>query len=223
MIEAVIFDLDGVLVESEQLWDAARRDVVAGHGGHWRDDATRAMQGMSSVEWGTYLHDALRVELPTDDIVALVVEDLLDRYRQHLPLLPGAIEAVRRLGEQWPLGLASSSNREVIDAVLRIAGLDDAFAVALSSEEVERGKPAPDVYLEVARRLGEDPGDCAAIEDSTNGIRSAFAAGCRVVALPNREYPPDDAVLGDAAVVLDDLDALTVDVVIRLGDDTVNA
>ena len=217
MVRAVIFDLDGVLVESEQLWDAARRDVVAQHGAHWRDDATRAMQGMSSVEWAAYLHDTLGVELPTDEIVALVVDDLLDRYSQHLPLLPGAVEAVRRLGAQWPLGLASSSNREVIDAVLRSAGLDDAFAVTLSSEEVERGKPAPDVYLEVARRLGEEPGDCAAIEDSTNGIRSANAAGCHVIALPNREYPPDDAVLRDAAAVLHDLDDLTVDVVEGVG------
>jgi HAD superfamily hydrolase (TIGR01509 family) len=213
MIRAVIFDLDGVLMESEQLWDAARREVVADHGGEWRDDATTAMQGMSSVEWGEYLHDTLGVDLPTDEIIDLVVENLLDRYRQHLPLLPGAVDAVHRTGERWPLGLASSSNREVIDEVLRLADLDGAFAVTLSSEEVAHGKPEPDVYLEVARRLDEDPHDCAAVEDSTNGIRSALAAGCRVIAVPNREYPPDNSVLRDAPVVLSALDELTVDVV----------
>jgi len=216
MIRAVIFDLDGVLVESEQLWDAARRAVVADHGGHWRDDATTAMQGMSSVEWAAYLRDPLGVGLPTDEISDLVVDALLECYRQHLPLLPGAVEAVRRIGTRWPLGLASSSNREVIDAVLDLAGLREEFAVALSSEEVARGKPAPDVYLEVARRLGEDSDECVAIEDSTNGIRSAAAAGCRVVAVPNREYPPEGAVLGDAAIVLLDLDDLTIELVQRL-------
>jgi len=213
MIRAVIFDLDGVLVESEQLWDAARREVVAQHGGQWGDDATRAMQGMSSAEWGAYVHDTLGVRLPIDEIVARVVDDLLARYREHLPLLPGAVDAVHRMREEWPLGLASSSNREVIDAVLRIAGLGDAFAVTVSSEEVDRGKPAPDVYLEVVRRVGEEPGDCVAIEDSTNGIRSAVAAGCPVIAVPNREYLPDDAALRDAAVVLRNLDELTAEVV----------
>jgi HAD superfamily hydrolase (TIGR01509 family) len=217
VIRAVIFDLDGVLIESEQLWDAARRSVVAAHGGHWRDDATAAMQGMSSVEWGEYLNDTLHVALPTDEIIGLVVDDLLSRYRHHLPLLPGAVEAVRRLGARWPLGLASSSNRDVIAAVLRLAGLDDAFAVTLSSEQVAHGKPAPDVYLEVAARLAEQPSDCAAVEDSTNGIGSAVAAGCRVIAVPNRDYPPDEAVLGDAAVVLHHLGELTVDVVDGLG------
>ena len=217
MIRAVIFDLDGVLVESEQLWDAARRTVVAQHGGHWRDESTVAMQGMSSVEWAGYLHHTLGVALPTDEIIGLVVDDLLSRYHQHLPLLPGAVEAVHRIGARWPLGLASSSNREVIDAGLRLAGLDDAFAVTLSSEQVARGKPAPDVYLDVSRRLATPPHDCAAVEDSTNGIRSALAAGCRVIAVPNREYPPDGAELEDCAVVLRDLDELTVDVVHGLG------
>src|SRR3954471_1845018 len=213
MIRAVVFDLDGVLVESEQLWDAARRSVVAQHGGEWRDDATTAMQGMSSPEWAAYLHDTLGVALPADAISRLVVDELLDRYRRDLPLLPGAVEAVGRIGARWPLGLASSSNRAVIDAVLEVAALSDAFTVTLSSEEVARGKPAPDVYLEVADRLGVAPHECAAVEDSTNGIRSAVAAGCAVIAVPNRAYPPDDDALADAAVVLRDLEALTVELV----------
>jgi HAD superfamily hydrolase (TIGR01509 family) len=213
MIRAVIFDLDGVLIESEQLWDEARRTVAAEHHGHWRDDATTAMQGMSSVEWGAYMHDVLGVDLPADAIVDDVVEHLLDRYREHVPLLPGAVEAVRRIGAEWPLAVASSANRSVIAAVLELTGLTDAFAATVSSEEVARGKPAPDVYLEAARRLAVTERECAAVEDSTNGIRSAAAAGLRVVAVPNRAYPPDPAVLAEGVVVLHDLDELTVDVV----------
>ena len=217
MVGAVIFDLDGVIIESEQLWDEARREVVAAHGGRWRDDATAAMQGMSSVEWGTYLHDTLGVDLPTPEIVDRVVRALLDRYDEQLPLLPGGVAAVRRIGAEWPLGLASSANRSVIDVVLDLTGLTDAFAVTVSSEEVARGKPAPDVYLEAAARLAQEPDDCAAVEDSANGIRSARAAGLRVVAVPNRAYPPDAGVLVDADVVLHDLDELTPDVVRHLG------
>ena len=213
MIRAVVFDLDGVLIESEQLWDRARKNVVAEHGGKWRDDATRAMQGMNSEEWAGYLHDTLDVDLPTEQIVDLVVDDLLRQYRQHLPLLPGAVEAVRRIGARWPLGLASSSNRVVIDAVLEAAGLGDAFAATVSSDEVHRGKPAPDVYLEAARLLHQPPNACAAVEDSTSGIQSASTAGFSVVAVPNRGYPPRDDVLAEAAVVLDNLDQLTESVI----------
>jgi HAD superfamily hydrolase (TIGR01509 family) len=217
MIRAVVFDLDGVLVDSEHLWDEARRAVVAAHGGRWRDDATTAMQGMSSPEWGAFVRRELAVDLPTERIIDLVVQELLDRYERHLPLLPGAVDAVRRLAQRWPLGLASSSNRVVIDTVLRVAGLSDAFAVTVSSEEVARGKPAPDVYLDVVRRLDQVPSDCAAVEDSTNGIRSALAAGLHVVVVPNRSYPPSAEVLAEAQVVLEDLDELTVELVERLG------
>ena len=216
VIRAVVFDLDGVLVESEELWDRARRRVVAEQGGTWREEATGAMQGMSSPEWAAYLHDTLGVGLATSDIVALVVRDLLDAYRHELPLLPGAVDAVRRIGARFPLGLATSANRSVIDAVLGLARLEDAFTATVSSEEVARGKPAPDVYLEAARRLDVARNDCAAIEDSTNGIRAAIAAGMRVIAVPNRTYPPSDDALDDAAVVLPGLDALTLDVVADL-------
>jgi len=217
VISAVVFDLDGVLIESEDLWDAARRKVAAEHGGRWRDDATTAMQGMSSREWAAYLRDDVGVDLPPGEIVDLVVDDLLARYRHHLPLLPGAVTAVRRIGARWPLGLASSANRVVIDAVLHAAGLDDAFAVTLSSEEVAHGKPAPDVYLDAARQLGIHPRAGAAVEDSTSGIRSAHAAGLHVVAIPNRSFPPEQAALAHADVVLAGLDDLTVEVVEQLG------
>jgi HAD superfamily hydrolase (TIGR01509 family) len=217
VINAVVFDLDGVLVDSEQLWDQARRGVAARHHGRWRDEATRAMQGMSSPEWSRYMHDALAVELPPDQITGLVVAELLARYRAGLPLIDGAVAAVRRIGQRWPLGLASSANRVVIDTVLAVAGLAGEFRASVSSEEVAQGKPQPDVYLEAARRLGLPPGECAAVEDSASGIRSARAAGLRVVAIPNRDFPPPAAVLADAHVVLGSITELTTQTIDQLG------
>jgi HAD superfamily hydrolase (TIGR01509 family) len=216
-IDAVVFDLDGVLIDSEPLWDRARRDVVAAHGGRWAPGATEAMQGMSSPEWSRYLHDELGVDLPPNDIAAAVVDRLTQSYAAGLPLVPGATEAVARMAGVWPLGLASSSNRAVIDAVLELSGLAVMFRATVSSEEVARGKPAPDVYLEAARRLGVAAARCAAVEDSANGVRSGAAAGMRVVAIPTRAYPPAADALALAAVVLDDIAELTPAVVRGLG------
>jgi HAD superfamily hydrolase (TIGR01509 family) len=208
-VAAVVFDLDGVLVDSEQVWDAARRDVVAAHGGTWRDEATRDMLGMSAPEWSRYVVERLGVALTPEEVNAAVVEAMLREYEESLPLLPGARAAVERMADRWPLGLASSSNRPVIDLVLERMGVAARFAATVSSEEVGRGKPAPDVYLEAARRLGADPAACAAVEDSENGIRSACAAGMRVLAIPNPHFPPAEDALALADAVLPDLDALT--------------
>ena len=207
-VTAVVFDLDGVLVDSEQLWDRARRELVEERGGVWHEDATRAMMGMSSPEWSRYLHDELQVDLEPAEISAAVVAKLEQLYREQLPLLSGARAAVLALAQRWPLGLASSANREVIDLVLELAELEDSFAATVSSEEVPRGKPAPDVYLEAARRLGVAPMDCAAVEDSTNGLRAAAAAGMRIIALPNRAFPPAEDALQLADVVIGSLDEL---------------
>jgi HAD superfamily hydrolase (TIGR01509 family) len=216
-IAAVVFDLDGVLVDSESVWDAARREVVARCGGRWRADATRAMMGMSSPEWNCYMHDQLGVPLEPEEINELVVAALLDQYRHGLPLLPGAVATVRRLADRWPLGLASSANRPVIDVVLERAGITDCFAVTVSGEEVPAGKPAPDVYLTATRRLGVDPVYAAAVEDSTNGLRAAAAAGMVVIASPNREYPPEPDALALAALVVESLDELTPDAIESAG------
>jgi HAD superfamily hydrolase (TIGR01509 family) len=207
---AVVFDLDGVLLDSEQVWNEAKEELVRERGGRWRDDAARTMMGMSSLEWSRYLHEELGVPLAPEAISDEVVRRLEGIYRKRLPLIDGAIEAVRRLAGSAPLGLASSSNREIIDLFLDLSGLGPCFAVTISSEEVERGKPAPDVYLEAVRRLGADPRDSVAVEDSENGIRSAKAAGMRVVAVPNPHYPPDPGALADADEVVGSLDELTV-------------
>jgi HAD superfamily hydrolase (TIGR01509 family) len=211
--DAVIFDLDGVLLDSESIWNEAKRELVEARGGRWPPEAARTMMGMSSPEWTRYLRDELGVDMALDAISEAVVDRLGEIYRRHLPLLPGAPEAVRALAARWPLGLASSSNRPIIDLVLSIAGLSGAFAVTVSSEEVARGKPAPDVYLEAARRLGVAPDRCVAVEDSSNGLRSAAAAGTTVVALPNRDYPPSGDALALATVELTSLDELRPDLV----------
>ena len=216
---AVIFDLDGVLIDSEPLWNAAREALVRESGGHWRDDAPRAMMGMSSPEWSGYLHDELGVPMDTDAISRDVVQRMKDAYRDGLPLLPGASAAVRALAARWPLGLASSANREVIDLVLSVADFGDAFRVAVSSEEVPRGKPAPDVYLETARRLGVDPERCAAIEDSSNGLRAAAAADMAVIAVPNPHFPPDPDALALAAATVSVVGEVTPALVERVARD----
>jgi HAD superfamily hydrolase (TIGR01509 family) len=213
VIEAAIFDLDGVLLDSEEVWDAVREAFVRERGGRYDAEVQRAMMGMSSGEWPRYLHDSAGVPDEPEAINAEVVQRMLAAYRGYLPLVPGAVEAVRRLAEAFPLGLASSSNRPLIDTVLELAGLTELFRATVSSEEVARGKPAPDVYLETARRLGVAPERCAAIEDSHAGIRSARAAGMRVLAIPNPSYPPDDDALAQADLVLASLAELTPEAV----------
>jgi HAD superfamily hydrolase (TIGR01509 family) len=213
MVEAVVFDMDGVIVDSEQRWEAVRRRLVIASGRAYPDEATRRMQGMSAPEWEAYLHDELGVPGTPAAIGRRVVAEIESSYRADLPLIPGVDEAVRALAARYPLAVASSSNRELIELALDLAGLADAFQAIVSSEEVERGKPAPDVYLEAASRLHIAPEQCAAVEDSSNGIRSAHAAGMRVVAVPNRAYPPAADAVELADVVLDSIRELTPEVV----------
>ena len=213
MTEAVVFDLDGLLLDTEQVWDEVREALTRERGGRWHDRAQADMMGMSSTEWATYMHETLGLAEPPEELNRLVVERMQERYRERLPLIDGAVDAVRRLGEQWPLGLASSSNRELIDLALELMDVGDLFRVTVSSEEVERGKPAPDVYLEAARKLGVAPEQAVAIEDSGAGIRAAKAAGMRVIAVPNPHFPPPSEALERADVVLDSLAELTTDAV----------
>ena len=217
MTEAVVFDLDGVLLDSEHVWDDVREQLARERGGRWHDRAQADMMGMSSTEWSQYMHDVIGLPEAPEEINAEVVRRMLDRYSRDLPLLDGAAEAVERLATWLPLGLASSSNRPVIDAALAAAGLTDLFAATVSSEEVPRGKPAPDVYLEAARRLGVAAGAAVAVEDSANGIRSAHAAGMRVIAVPNKRYPPGEDALALASARLESLEQLTPELVVRLG------
>lgn len=213
MIDAVAFDLDGLLIDTEQVWDEVREALVRERGGRWHDRAQADMMGMSSTEWSRYLHEELGLPESPEELNRLVVERMQERYRDGLPVIDGAVDAVRRMADRWPLGLASSSNRPLIDLALEEMGVADQFRVTVSSEEVERGKPAPDVYLEAALRLDVSPERAAAVEDSANGIRSAEAAGMRVIAIPNRRFPPSDDTLALVDVTLESLAELTPDAV----------
>jgi HAD superfamily hydrolase (TIGR01509 family) len=212
VIQAVVFDLDGVLLQSEEVWDAVRERYVRERGGRYDEEVQRAMMGMSAPEWSRFLHEEAGVPDDLEAINSEVVRRMLEAYRRELPLLPGAVEAVRRAAAAFPLALASSSNRDVFEEVLELAGLTDCFRATVSAEEVEHGKPAPDVYLEAARRLDVAPERCTAVEDSHAGIRSAKAAGMRVVAIPNATYAPDEETLRLADAVVRSLDELSVDV-----------
>ena len=216
----VVFDLDGVIVDSEHVWDEVRARLADEWGGTYGDEAQRAMMGMSSTEWSRYMHDELGLRQSPAEIDAEVVRRMLARYRTSLPLVPGAVDAVSRLHAGGArLAVASSSNRPLIETVLETAGIRTLFEVTVSSEEVARGKPSPDVYLEAARRLGVAPGRCLAVEDSGNGIRAAHAAGMTVIAFPNAVYPPADDALALAATVIGALDELDLKLLGRLTDD----
>jgi HAD superfamily hydrolase (TIGR01509 family) len=205
------------LIESEKVWEAARREVTESAGGRWRDDAQPSMMGLSTPEWIAYMQRELEVQLEADRIRDQVLERINASYRQQLPLVDGAEESVRRLAERWPLAVASSSPRELIELVLELAGLAECFDVVISSEEVPQGKPAPDVYLRACELLGSGPSHTAAIEDSGAGVRSAVAGGMPVVLIPGTEFPPDPAVLEEADLVLDSIKQLDVDAVAALG------
>jgi HAD superfamily hydrolase (TIGR01509 family) len=216
VIEAVVFDLDGVLLDTEELWDEARRKLAEERGGRWHEGAQKAMMGMSSTEWSRYMHDEIGLAESPEEISEEVVRRLEALYRERLPLIPGALDAVVRLAPRWQLGVASSSNRPLIDLFLELTGTADLFGATVSSEEVARGKPAPDVYAEAARRLGVEAVRAVAIEDSENGIRSAAGAGMSVIVVPNAAFPPSADALARADVVLDSIEELRPEVVENL-------
>lgn len=208
-VSAVIFDMDGVIVESERLWDEAREELVKETGGRWGAGAQRAMMGMSSNQWSVYVRDELQVPLTAEEINVRVVDRLIELYREDFPLIEGAPETVRAAAERWPLAIASSSNRELIDLVIDLAGVADAFQTTVSSEEVGKGKPDPAVFLAAAEQLGVDPAECVVIEDSGNGIRAGANAGMRVIAVPNRDFPPAKDALDLAHAVVDRVSEVT--------------
>jgi HAD superfamily hydrolase (TIGR01509 family) len=213
MIKAIVFDLDGVLLDSEPVREEVRRQVVAETGGHWNHDTQSRLMGMSTAEWANFLGTNLGVRLPPELIAHTVIERMAARYHDHLPLMHEAAQAVRRLARRWPLGLASSSPLALIERVLSGPDFGPHFTVAMSTDQVAHGKPAPDIYIAVMMRLGVTPSQCAAVEDSTNGLASAARAGLHVIAIPNPRYPPDPEAVHAATLVVPDLSGLTPELV----------
>jgi len=212
-----MFDLDGVLIDSEPIWERIRRDFAESRGGTWTGDIQRRMMGARTADWSGALSELVGGAISPESAAEQVIAQLAAEYRRHLPLIPGAPEAVRALAGSFRLGLVSGSPPVLIALVLQLLGVSDCFEVAMSADDVARGKPHPDPYLELARRLRVPPATCAVVEDSGNGIRSGHAAGARVIAIPGGAHQPDAETLHLAAVVLKRIQELTPEVVRRLG------
>lgn len=209
----VVFDMDGVLTDTESMWDEVRRGLAERAGVPWPDDATTAMMGMSTPEWSAYLSTEVGIGLSPAEAADATIDAMAERYRQGVPVMTGAVDAVRRMSEGRTLALASSSPRRLIDTVLAELGITDLFAATVSTEEVDAGKPAPDGYLRACELAGIDPARGVAVEDSSNGIRSAHAAGLAVVVVPTAFHPPSPDAAALAAATIDTLDELTPDLV----------
>lgn len=215
-VAAVVFDMDGVLTDTETIWDEVRRGLAAEAGLPWPEGATEAMMGMSTPEWGDYLATTVGIPGSGTEVAERTIEAMAARYQEHLPTLPGAVAAVQRLAAHWPLAVASSSPRRLIDTTLRTLGIAELFQVSVSTEEVAAGKPAPDGYLRACELLGVDPSTAVAIEDSSNGLRSAAAAGLRVIAVPHEAFPPAADALALADRTVTGLDEVTTELVSAL-------
>lgn len=213
---AICFDLDGVLVDTEPVWQRVRRQFAEQHGGRWTGDLQERMMGVRTTDWSTALSEAVGGPLTPAEIANVVVDELAAEYRRHLPVIEGAVTAVRRLATHAALGLVSGSPQRLIELLLGLMSIRDAFQVVMSADEVEKGKPAPDPYLGLARRLEAAPADCVAVEDSANGILSAYAAGMPVIAIPRGEHRPPREVLERASLVLNDISELTPAAIMRL-------
>jgi beta-phosphoglucomutase-like phosphatase (HAD superfamily) len=214
-VDAVLFDLDGVLVDTEPWWDEVRTAFAAAHGRPWGPADQAAVMGANSPGWARIMRERLGLhDMAEDEILAAVVDGVLACYRNRKPpRVPGAPEAVRRIAASRPVAIASSSHPAVIRAAVDALGLGDVLGAIISSDEVEHGKPAPDVYLLAARRLGVAPGRCLVVEDSINGVRAGRAAGMAVVLVPSPSVPPAGDARDLADLVLDRLADLDPDAI----------
>lgn len=212
---AVIFDLDGTLTDTEEVWDVVRQGLARDAGTTLTEENTKAMMGMSTGEWSRYLAEEVGLPMSPEEVARLTIEGMVAHYEQGITVLPGAVESVRRMAERYPIAIASSSPRVLIDTATKVLGIAELLGATVSTEEVERGKPAPDGYLRAAELLGVDPGQCVAVEDAHNGILSALAAGMTVVTVPPHFHPPAQEVL-DRTTVLSTLDELTHELIERL-------
>lgn len=209
-IDTIVFDLDGVIIDTEEVWSSARHDFAVAHGGHWTPEIDQPkVMGANSMEWAASMRENNGVDLPAEVIYRGIVDELRTRYREHLAVISGAPEVVARLAQCYGLGVASSSPLELIEYSLELAGLKRYFAALVSSDDVASGKPQPDVYLEACRRLNTEPARAAAVEDSSNGLKAAYSAGLAVIAIPHPAYPPSAEALALADLSLDSIEGLT--------------
>ncbi|MFO7530996.1 MAG: HAD family phosphatase [Candidatus Limnocylindrales bacterium] len=217
MIEAVIFDMDGLLVDSEPVWDRARRSMADEAGRPWTADDHKAVMGVSTQEWAEYMIARLALTLTPQEVIDRIIERMVEMYRAGIPWLPGALDAVDLAARHFRTALASGSHPTLVEAVTADAAIQGKFQVIVSADEVGAGKPAPDVYLVAAERLGVEPASCVCLEDSANGILAGVRAGMQVIAVPDPRFPPAQAALDRAHLVLPSLAALSLEALTRPG------
>lgn len=205
MLEAIIFDNDGLLVDSEPVWDEARRTMAAEAGKGWTSDDHKAVMGVSTDEWTTYMIERLGLQMPAEAVVDQVIQRMVALYEAGIPFLPGAVEAVTLAAQHYPTAVASGSHPDLLAVVMQHPDLQGKFQAVVSADEIGAGKPAPDVYLAAAARLGVDPTRCLCLEDSGNGILSGKRAGMQVIAVPDPRFPPRDEHLAQADYILNSL------------------
>ena len=219
MIKAIIFDMDGLLVDSEPMWDRARAEMAAQAGYDWTSDDHKAVMGISTEDWTIYMIERLELSMTPEAVAEFIILWMVERYKQQIPFFPGAVEAVQLAAQHFPIGLASGSPPQLIDIVVQDARLQGLFQVVLSADTVGAGKPSPDVYLEAARQMGFQPGHCVCIEDSGNGILAGKRAGMKVIAIPDPRFPPHLDKLIQADVVVDSLNAFSMEIIQHLSED----
>ena len=217
MIKAVIFDMDGLLVDSEPVWDKARKAMADVAGKPWGTLDHDAVMGVSTEEWADYMIERLELAMSRQEVIDEVVGRMTDMYHQGVPFFPGAVELVETAAASFRTGLASGSHPALIEIVTSEGPLARRFEVIVAADEVGRGKPAPDVYLAAAERLGVEPAECVCLEDSGNGILSGVAAGMRVIAVPDPRFPPADEKLVRADLVVGSLTEVTAEAIRALG------
>lgn len=205
-IEAVIFDMDGVLVDSEVYWAASREEFAGEIGKTWAHDDHQAVMGRSTVGWAQIMQERLGVDMTIAQIIADMKRRMIAHYEERLPVRPGAVEAVRLAAQHYRVALASGSPTEIIRWVTELTGLDQVFEVMVFGDDIPNGKPAPDIYLEALRRLGVAPEAAVGVEDSANGIRALKAAGMYAIAAPSPMFPLSAEILRLADTKIDSLE-----------------
>ncbi len=211
MIEAIIFDMDGLLVDSEPYWDNARSIMAAESGVKWNEDDHKAVMGVSTPEWVNYMIERLGLKLPPKSVEERIIGTMAGLYNQRIPFLPGAVEVVSSAAKHFTTALASGSPRSLIDTVTNSPALKGKFDLILSGDQFARGKPAPDIYLGAAEQLNLKPSQCACIEDSGSGILAGHSAGMKVIAVPDARFPPAAEHLARASIVLNSLKQFSLD------------
>lgn len=220
-IQAVVFDMDGILVDSEVLWRLAREEFAADHGMTWSAEDQESTMGCNTAMWSRIMVQRLqlRERLGMDEaaIATEIKRRLLAKYQAHLPEREGAIAAVRLAATKYKVALASGSPNELARYILGVTGLDQVFLAATYGDDVAHGKPAPDIYLDVLKKIGVAPEHAVGVEDSGNGIRSLRAAGMGIIAAPGPEFPLSEEVLAMADVRITEMTEFNLDLVERAG------